>query len=115
MARRHFFDKLTVPDENDKAGWAYFGEDVKTYKRAEENWKKANAKCCSLVLQHCSKDFKERLKSLSDCDKVREDQDVISLLKLVRDITHNDNETKQGTMAIVNLDLVRLQTSLCAW
>ena len=35
--------------------------------------------------------------------KARQDQDCISLLLMIRDLTHGMKETKQGTMALVGV------------
>ena len=46
-----------------------------------------------------------RLTSQAKWEKVRADRDVVSLLKMIRDIAHNHDENKPGLMAIIECDL----------
>ena len=55
----------------------------------------------NLVLLHCPRELEEVLKTLTKWDAARLGQDAILLLGLIRDVTHKHDETKQGTMALV--------------
>ena len=82
-----------------------FSSDKKVWKEKEEAWKENNAKMFNLVLLHCPCELEEVLKTLTKWDAARLGQDAILLLGLIRDVTHKHDETKQGTMALVELFL----------
>ena len=50
---------------------------------------------------HCPPDLREVLKTLSTWNAVRDDQDAIRLLKLIRNVAHDQTEAKQTTMGFV--------------
>ena len=57
------------------------------------------------MLQHCPKPLVDKLKAMSTWDDVRNDQDAIGLLCLIRDVTHQHDETRHGSMALVQSDI----------
>ena len=57
------------------------------------------------MLQHCPPELKTRLTSQENWDQVRVDRDVVGLLKIIRDIAHDHDESKLGLMAIIEYDM----------
>jgi len=64
-------------------------------------WKTNRSRIYVLVLMHYPPDLEEVLKTLSTWNAVRDDQDVIGLLKLICNVAHNQTEAKQTTMGFV--------------
>ena len=54
-----------------------------------------------MVLQDCLPDVEEELRNQSTWTNGQYNQKVITLLLMIRDITHNMRDRKQGVMAIV--------------
>ena len=73
-------------------------------------WDENKGRMYHLVLQHCPLELESKLKAMSNWDSVNADRDIIGLLNLVRDITHKHDETRQGTMALVESDLLLYTT-----
>jgi hypothetical protein len=49
--------------------------------------------------------LEDKLESSEKWEKINDDQDVVGLLKLIRGISHQHDEVKQGTISFVNHDL----------
>jgi hypothetical protein len=77
----------------------------KTYNSKKDKWEENRPRAYNLVLQHCPPELETRLTSQAKWEKVRADRDVVSLLKMIRDIAHNHDENKPGLMAIIECDL----------
>ena len=60
---------------------------------------------CVILLQHCPKDLMQRLKSNDRYYDVNDTKDVISLVTMISDVAHAQDDTTQGTMAIVSSDV----------
>ena len=56
------------------------------------------------MLQHCDHGLKEELKMLDRWRKTAEDQDLVGILTMIRDLTHGLKQKKFGTMAIVECE-----------
>ena len=54
-----------------------------------------------MVLQHYPPDVESDLKNQSTWTVGQDEQNVVTLLRMIRNITHNMRESKQGVMAIV--------------
>ena len=54
-----------------------------------------------MFLQHCPTDVEAEIKNKSTCTTGQDEQNVVNLLLMLCDITHNMREIKQGVMAIV--------------
>ena len=78
---------------------------MKTYQAKEDKWDENQPRAYNLVLQHCPPELETRLTSQAKWEQVRADRDVVSLLKMIRDIAHNHDENKPGLMAIIECDL----------
>ena len=76
-------------------------EASKEWKRDSTQWTENNARIFNLVLQHCHPAVEAELKNHTNWLVARSDQDSIALLLMIRDMTHNMKDSKQGTMAIV--------------
>ena len=63
-----------------------------------------------IVLQHCPPDLVQRLKSKDLWAITKEKLDVITLTKMIRDVTCAHDDTTQGTMAIVASDMTLYTT-----
>jgi hypothetical protein len=90
-------------------------KDIKTYKiwddefaqylANERAWTDVKVKVFQLILQHCDPSLKEKLKTASSYESVKNSNDIVKLLELIRGFAHNHDEVKQGTMAYVEHDL----------
>ena len=76
----------------------------KVYTEQVLAWKENKAKCYYLVLLHCSRALEHQLKNSPKWDETESNQDVVALLQMIRDITHNNKERKESIMAIVESD-----------
>ena len=56
-------------------------------------WKENKAKCYYLVLSHCPRALEHQLKNSTKWDETEGNQDVVALLQMIRDITHNKKES----------------------
>ena len=83
----------------------------KSFRERKEAWEENRAKCYYLVLSHCPKELETELRNSSKWTAAEEEQDVIALLLMVRDITHNKKERKESVMTIVESD-VELYTTV---
>ena len=79
--------------------------DRKIYNKQVMAWKENKAKCYYLVLSHCPRALEHQLKNSTKWDETESNQDVVALLQMIRDITHNKKERKESVMAIVESDL----------
>ena len=77
----------------------------KVYNEQVVAWKEKKAKCYYLVLLHCPRALEHQLKNSSKWDKMEGNKDVVALLKMIRDITHNKKERKESVMTIVESDV----------
>ena len=83
--------------------WTEYGKDKEQWKRRQREWKENNARTYHLVLLHCSRFLKAEFMNHSKWVKGQQDQDCILFLLMIRDLTHGMKETKQGTMALVDV------------
>ena len=81
-------------------------EEYKEFRSKCAAWEENKARMYNLVLLQCPRALETQLKTLSDWENISSDQDVVELLLLIRDVTHKHDETKQGTMALVESDLL---------
>ena len=77
----------------------------KTYNTKKDKWEENRPRAYNLVLQHCPPELETRLTSQAKWKQVRENRDVVALLKMIRVIDHNHDENKPGLMAINECDL----------
>ena len=68
-------------------------------------WKENKAKCYYLVLSHCPRALEHQLKNSTKWEETEGNQDVVALLQMIRDITHNKKERKESVMTIVESDV----------
>ena len=73
----------------------------KKYKKYQGAWIETRARTYNLVLQHCLPNVKAELKNQSTWTGGKDKQNVVTLLLMIRNITHNMRESEQGVMAIV--------------
>ena len=66
-----------------------------------EAWVENSACVYNLVLGHCPPELRAEMQNHSAWAANEIKQACIKLLIMIRDITHNMKETKQGTMALV--------------
>ena len=88
-----------------KRDWFQYERDVKKYDKEAEQWATNSAKMYHIVMQHCSSEMEERLQALQEWPRIKADQDVLKLIRSIESISHQHNETKQGTMALVESDI----------
>ena len=77
----------------------------KIYQAKKERWDDNQPRAYNLVLQHCPPELETRLTTQPKWDTVWMNRDVVSLLEMIRDITHNHDETKLGLMALIEFDM----------
>ena len=84
-------------------------EDFKIKRRAFQEqvaaWKDNKAKCCYLVLSHCPKELVPELRNSTKWAGTEDNRDVVALLKMIRDITHNKKERKESVTTIAKSDV----------
>ena len=74
---------------------------TKYWKRDSEVWTENSARIFNLVLQHYHPELEAELKNHLNWTVEGSDQNCITLLLMIRDMTHNMKESKQSTMAMV--------------
>ena len=87
-----------------KTEFEEYKEELKVHKQDQRHNKEADMRMYALVLQHCVPEVEAALKGLSAWTEVKNESSCMKLLKLVRDLTHEHDETKQSTMALVKSD-----------
>ena len=78
---------------------------IKKYDKEAKQWATNSAKMYHIVMQHRSSEMKERLQALQDWPRIKADKDVLKLIRSIKSISHQHDETKQGTMALVESDI----------
>ena len=78
-----------------------FMETNKDKKKLRVAWRDINGKIYNLLLLQSAPDVVVGMKNHVDWDTVESGSDAIMLLEMLRDITHNLKESKQGVMALV--------------
>jgi hypothetical protein len=78
---------------------------LKTFREQTMAWKENKAKCYYLVLFHCPKELEQELRNSTRWSETEDDQDVVALLEMIRDVTHNKKERKESVMTIVESDV----------
>ena len=70
--------------------------------RLEETcqWKNNRARFYALIFQHCPPDLEEVVKTMSPWKMVSSGYDTIGLLKMVKDVVHDQTEAKQTVMVL---------------
>ena len=58
-----------------------------------------------MVLSHCPKELEQELRNSTKWAGTEADQDVVALLLMIRDITHNKQERKESVMTTVESDV----------
>ena len=93
---------VPVDDELDwKLELAEYTSEKMEYKKDMKDW--AGARIYHLVLLHCPPGFIAELQNHSKWINGNALQDCITLLLMIRDLTHSMKETRQGTMALVQV------------
>ena len=68
-------------------------------------WKENKAECYYLVFVPLPRALEHQLKNSSKWEETESNQDVVDLLKMIRNITHNKKATKKSVMTIVESDV----------
>ena len=82
----------------------------KTFQEKQEARNDNGAKCYYLFLSHCPNELETEIRNSSMWTAHEEDQDVISLLLMVRDITHNKKERKESVVTFVKSNVELFKT-----
>ena len=82
----------------------------KKHTRNDEAWTENCARIYNLVLHHCPPELEAQLQNHSSWGAGQSAQDLIALLLMIRDVTHNTKELKEETMALVEC-VVKLFTT----
>ena len=83
---------------------------VQKFKKYQYAWIDNRARTYNLVLQNCPPDVEAEIKDQSTWNFGKDKQNMVTLLRMIRDITHNMKESKQGVMAIVEC-VVKMNTT----
>ena len=94
-----------APTPMERAEQLEWEHELSAYFKEMEHWKSAGPRAYQLVMSHVDPDLEEKLESSASWAQIKQDQDVIALLKLVRSHVHKHDERKQGTMSLVEHDL----------
>jgi len=94
-----------TPTPAERALQMEWEHELSAFYKETEHWKDAGPRAYQLVLSHVDPDLEEKLESSSQWLQIKQDQDVIALLKLIRSHVHKHDEKKQGTMSLVEHDL----------
>ena len=87
-----------------------YSRDQDEWKRIIRHWKDNKSRMFTILLQHCPKDLMQRLKLNDRYWEVNDKKDVITLVTMIRDVTHAHDDTTQGTMAILLSDIALYTT-----
>ena len=71
------------------------------WSKSVKNWKNNGSRMFAIVLQHCPKDFTQRLKSNPWYSVTNSTEDIIALTRMICDAAHAHDDTIQVTIAIV--------------
>ena len=71
------------------------------WSKTVKNWKNNRSGMFAIVLQHCPKDLTQRLKLNPGYSVKNSTKDIIALTRMINDSAHSQDNTTQGTMAIV--------------
>ena len=82
-----------------------FTTDHREWKYNVKHWKANESRMFAILPQHFPKDLTKRLKSNDMYRAVNNSNDVIELIKMIRDVAHKHDDTTQGTMVPVTSDL----------
>ena len=77
----------------------------KSWLPAKENREGNGQRVNSLILQHCQPTLELKISEQTEWILVRDSRDMTSLLKLIRNIIHNQDELKHAVMSVVECDL----------
>ena len=78
---------------------------LRAFREQEAAWNENKAKCYYLVLSHCPKELETELRNNSKWEETESNQDMVALLLMIRDVTHNKKERKESVMTIVESDV----------
>ena len=73
----------------------------KKYQKDQDVWIENRARTYNLVLQHSPPDVKAELKNQLTWTVGQDEHNMVTLLRMIRNITHNMKESKQSGMAIM--------------
>jgi hypothetical protein len=75
------------------------------YNKEKDAWEEVKGKAYHLVLSHCHPEVRARLEGLADWPTTSQDKNVIALLRGVRAIAHQNDDTTPGAMQYVEQNL----------
>jgi hypothetical protein len=75
------------------------------YNKEKDAWEEVKGKAYHLVLSHCHPEVRARLEGLADWPTTSQDKNVIALLRGIRAIAHQNDDTKPGAMQYVEQNL----------
>ena len=82
-----------------------FATDHREWKDNVKHWKANKYRLFEMLLQHCLKNLTQRLKLNSRYEAMNDSKDYIALVTIIRNVAHQNDDTTQGTMALVASDL----------
>ena len=82
-----------------------FATDHREWKDNVKHWKENKSRVFEILLQHCPKDLTQRLKSIGRYEAVNDSKEGIALITMISDVAHQHDDTAQGTMDLVTINL----------
>ena len=73
----------------------------KVWLEETRQWINNRARLYALIFQHCPPDLEEVLKTMSPWKMVSSEYNAIGLLKMMKDVAHDQTEAKQTVMRFV--------------
>ena len=70
------------------------------YKEGTKAWTENKGKCYYLILQHCPPELKTELKNLARWKPATAYTDLVALLLIIWDVTHNTKKRAQSTIGL---------------
>ena len=77
----------------------------KSWLASKEKWEENGKRVYSLILQHCHPTLELKIPEQTGWILVCNYRDMVGLLKLIRNITHNQDETNHAAMSVVEFNM----------
>ena len=85
--------------------WMTWEANMKKVIENRQGWEETKVKIFQLIMQHVHPKLEERLKTSVGWEAIKTDDDVVGVMGLIRKLTHSSDDSKQGTVALVEHQL----------
>ena len=79
--------------------------ELNSWLSAKDNWEENGQRVYSIILQHFHTTLELKISEKTGWISVRDSREMVGLLKLIKKITHNQDETKHAVMSVVECEL----------